>query len=192
MRWQHWVSINTFHVPPAIPSHHHHHQKWRLRSYSSSPPSPRDSFWRWMSLSRAIGADVRTGSAWGRSKNRPEISYLVIVGFFRDRVMQIDNDGHFTVNFTLFKHYFWLTLLLELCKSGCVNKISPLFRSWLHIMPFSMNTGPINKKCISAKGWDLMLSSVYFMLMESEAWRSSLGYKTLQWEFGQKRAYCEN
>ncbi len=84
----------------------------------------------------------------------------------------------------LFKNYFWLTLVLELCKSGCVNKISQLFRSRLCMMPFSMNTGPINKKSISASGWDLMLSSVYFMLMESEAWRSSLGYKTLLWELG--------
>ncbi len=33
-------------------------------------------------------------------------SCLVVVGFFRDRVMRINNDGQFTVNFTLFKHYF--------------------------------------------------------------------------------------
>ncbi len=58
-----------------------------------------------------------------------------------DRVMQISNDGHFTINFMLFKHYFWLTLVLELCKLGCVNEISQLFRSRLHMMPFSMNTG---------------------------------------------------
>jgi hypothetical protein len=58
-----------------------------------------------MASSRALGAEVWTGSAWG-SKNRPEILYLVIVGFFRDRVMGINNDGHFTVNFMLFKHYF--------------------------------------------------------------------------------------
>ena len=56
-----------------------------------------------MTLSRAIGAGVRMGSAWG-SENRPGIP--VIVGFFVDRIMRINNDGHFTVNFTLFTHYF--------------------------------------------------------------------------------------
>jgi hypothetical protein len=34
------------------------------------------------------------------------LGYLVIVGFFVDRVMQINNDGHFTENFKLFTHYF--------------------------------------------------------------------------------------
>ena len=34
------------------------------------------------------------------------LGYLVIVGFFIDRVMQINNDRHLTVNFTLSKHYF--------------------------------------------------------------------------------------
>ncbi len=29
--------------------------------------------------------------------------------------MQIINDSHFTVNITLLKHHFWLTLDLELC-----------------------------------------------------------------------------
>jgi hypothetical protein len=58
-----------------------------------------------MSLLREIGAEVWMGSAWG-SKNRPEILYLVIVEFFRDRFMQINNDDQFTANFTLFKHYF--------------------------------------------------------------------------------------
>jgi hypothetical protein len=58
-----------------------------------------------MSSSGAIEAEIWTSSAWG-SKNRPEILYLVIVGFFRDKVMRINNDGHFTVNFMLFKHYF--------------------------------------------------------------------------------------
>jgi hypothetical protein len=39
-----------------------------------------------------------------------------------------------------------VTLVLELCKSGCVNEILQLIRSWLHMIPFSMNTGTINKK----------------------------------------------
>jgi hypothetical protein len=43
------------------------------------------------------------------------MKFLVIVQFWTDRVVQIINDSHFTVNITLFKHHFWLTLDLELC-----------------------------------------------------------------------------
>ncbi len=54
-------------------------------------------------LSCAIGAWVWMGSAWG-SKNKPGIP--VIVGFFVDKIIQINNDSYFTVNFMLFTHYF--------------------------------------------------------------------------------------
>jgi hypothetical protein len=47
------------------------------------------------------------------------------------------------------------------------------------MMPFSINTGPINKKSISAWSRDLILLGVRFISMEFKAWRSSLGYKTL-------------
>ncbi len=54
-------------------------------------------------------------------------------------------------------------------------------------MPWSRNAGPINIKSISAWSWDRMLSSVHYIPMESEAWQSSSGYKTLLWELGKKR-----
>jgi hypothetical protein len=139
---------------------------------------------------RAIGAEIRMGSAWG-SKNRPETSYRVIVGFFRDRVMQINNDGHFTVNFMLLKHYFWPTLVLELCKLGCVNKyhnFSGLGRAWCHsqwILVWS------KKK--SASSWDLSNATICVVYADGvRGVAEQFGLQILQWELGQERAYCEN